>query len=858
MMFFANLAFYYIRFFCLFFLVVSINFFITTNSFAEISNESTTKIYGYIESNQYNPESSSIHIVGWAFNDKIQRNAIDFEIQIDGQPVKSKNFSTTVRNDLVQHFGTPAAQQAGFTLDAETSAPLYPGRHQLSITAKFDNSSSLPLTFLSGQPATFSIQSPSIPRRHWVLAGILTITIGFLLFNFRSNIWERIGIFVSQNQRGLAFSLLGIFVALVSLGITGSSVQLLLGKKGDASTPFLNTESAVQRLLLKPRPIRSDEWRVMAPNALAQVNHHPPFPIINQNIGLEGQNMLIIGMTGVPVWHPSSISRPATWGFFFLPLSQALSWHWFFPIFSCLLALWGLLNLFIPERSGRNLAASALFCLAPYAAGWSHWPLYTVFFPTAAVLLTIQISQLHSKWSIYWRSIVLGVLLAGFALILYPPWQITVASLYATLFLSYIIEQRLKLKFNKHTFAAFAIASLLCTFIIFLWWVDAHDAIQAMRNTVYPGQRAALHGGDQSWLLLFRGNSNLDTLSHLKISKFNESEFSSYMVLIIPLLAFSIFSIYKKSARWTLWSGWLIFVTFLLVFYMLGVPVWFAKAIFWDVVPSLRLDLALGLSCTFALAFVEYQWTAPKSTSIILAGISMLLALAGLIFIPIEFYSSASSLFVGSVVICIFLISYWLLRGHIAQAIALNIAIYILATVSFHPTSIAPKHVFIDKEVEKFIQKSENSSVRNRVLVISDTTAEPMSLFAAGVPVINGTFYYPQFTFWHNLKIAASEINTINRYQHLTFKLDGTQDNPFGYLVHSPALDAVQITLDATRFDFSTTGAEVLTAPEKHLNALKSNAQLHHLGNHQGWSWYAVKSSAIAKPSDLKGLNVVR
>lgn len=841
-MFFASFAFCRIRFFCLCFLILIINFLITANSFAETANKPAPGNYGYIETVEYDSQNRLVNIIGWAFDSKAQRNSTDFEIQIDGQPVKIKKFSTTLRNDLIQHFGTPTAQQAGFTLDAENSLPLYPGHHQFSITAKFDDSTSLPLTFLSGQPTTFSIKSPSTPRRHWVLAGILTITIGFLLFNCRSNIFEKMGKFVAQNQRRLAFTLFGIFFVLVSLGITGSSIQLLLGKSGDGSTPFLNTESAVQRLLLKPRPIRSDEWRVMTPNALAQVNHHPPFPITNQNIGLEGQNMLIIGMTGVPVWHPSSISRPATWGFFFLPLSQALSWYWFFPIFSCLLALWGLLNLLIPEQSGRNLAVSALFCLAPYAAGWSHWPLYTVFFPTAAILLTIQIAQLHSKWSICWRAIVLGILLAGFALILYPPWQITVASLYAVLFLSYIIEQRLKLKFDKQTFAAFFMASLLCTFIIFLWWVDARDAIQAMRNTVYPGQRAALHGGDQSWILLFRGNSNLDTLSHLKISKFNESEFSSYMVLIIPLLAFSIFSIYKKSARWTLWLGWLIFVAFLLVFYILGVPIWFAKSIFWDVVPSLRLDLALGLSYTFALALVGYQWTASKSTSIILAGISMLLALAGLLFIPIEFYSSASSLFIGSVVVCIFLMSYWLLRGHAAQTIALNIVIYIIATFSFHPISIAPKNVSVDKEIEKFIQQSENNIARKRVLVISDTDAEPMSLLAAGISVINGTFYYPQFSFWHNLKISASDINTVNRYQHLTFKLGQTPNNSLGYIVESPALDAVQITLDANRFDFSTTEAEIVAVPEPHLNALKSNLQLHHLGSHRGWSWFSVEN----------------
>ena len=99
------------------------------------------------------------------------------------------------------------------------------------------------------------------------------------------------------------------FALLVASGATGSSLALLL------RPPSVLVEST-QAWFGAPRMVRSDEWEVITPLALAQARHDPPWPVINHNLGEDGQNMLVIGMTGMPVAHASALARPATWGFF--------------------------------------------------------------------------------------------------------------------------------------------------------------------------------------------------------------------------------------------------------------------------------------------------------------------------------------------------------------------------------------------------------------------------------------------------------------------------------------------------------------------------------------------------------------
>lgn len=810
-------------------------------------------IYGYIETIEHQLANHSVHITGWSFDSSTEQIPDKFQITIDDQQVEIISSTSVVRDDLPKYFGTTKASHAGFNIIARAPINLFSAHHQVKVTAIFPSTSAFNLPLIAGKSDSILISSPETPKRHWFILAIFLISIVIFLFYRKFNIFENLNTWVNKKKKSIIFYSIAFFLSLVAFGISGSSVQLLIGDSKRSEHPFISAHDGTKNLLFAPRPIRSDEWMVVTANALAQVNHHPSFPIVNKNLGIEGQNMLIVGMTGVPVWHVSALGRPATWGFFFLPLRQALSWYWFFPIISCLLALWFLLNTVAPERSGRNLGLSILFCLAPYAAGWSHWPLYVVFFPTAATFVFIKILKTNSSSDIYIHSVFLGLLAAGFALVLYPPWQITIASFYAIFLIAYFFQYRKTLYFNKHVFAGISIAILICSGILLAWWLDAHDTISLMRATVYPGQRAALQGGELPWHLIFRGYTNLETLTELRNSAWNESEFSSYTFPLIPLFALASYYLFKKNNHHKIWLGWIVFTSFLLIFYCTGVSSWFAKLIFWHMVPSLRLDLALGLACIIGLALIPSRDTEISGSnfnihnSIALIGLAVFSVtpiIISLLATPASFYSTLSPILFIAIIFASLFISYCILQRRISEAIALNVIIYLIATWNFNPLSVAPNQISLNPEIQNIIQySSEDKKSLKRVLIINPGASESMALLAAGVPVVGGVFYYPQFKFWEQLSSEPEIIQkTINRYQHLSFSLGDVPNND-GHHIKSTQLDAVHVTIDIKNFNFEKTGAQLVAAPET-ITALHTHPALKKIINYRGWNWFDIKTNS--------------
>ncbi|MBP8778805.1 MAG: hypothetical protein KBH33_03770 [Alicycliphilus sp.] len=640
-----------------------------------------------------------------------------------------------------------------------------------------------------------------------------------------------------------------IFLSLVGLGLTGSSIALLTQGTASTPNPIVSSEGKSQIFAGKPRGIRSDEWGVITPLAIAQKNHTPSFPVVNSNMGPDGQNMLIVGMAGAPVKHITAISKPATWGFFFLPTQAAMGWYWYFPFFACFLSLFLLLETIAPGNRIDNLGLSLIFCIAPYAAGWSNWPLYAVFFPTAMSLVLFRMLTCEpSSAFLWWQAILLGLLTAGFFLVLYPPWQISLASFYTLLMTGFVADNRHRIQGSKRLAASFAASALVAVIIVLAWWLDARDAVEAIRATVYPGHRDVHHGADTPPAMLLWGYSNLETLPNLYGSHFNESEFSSYFFLfpaIFYLLLLGI--IHHQSARKWLMIFCLIFLCLLLIYCIFGFPRWLANAMLWNHVPAHRSHVALGLASIVAIALANRQIESPASTPVkflIAAMITMtgLLINFGISTIPENFFPGNSTAFRMIVVIIGIILSLHLARGRFNSFIVANIILYAAATWFFNPISKAPVNIILHEDIKKILssQQKSNNNQNSRVFVISNETIQAMGLVATGHPVANATFYYPQKTFWKNFDLTASEWKMVNRYQHLissTEKIDQKKT----YEIANISVDTVKITIDSLRFDFNRTGAGIV-ASRHNDDALKSNPSLDFLATHNGWDWYSVKS----------------
>ncbi|RYF02073.1 MAG: hypothetical protein EOO32_01470 [Comamonadaceae bacterium] len=807
-----------------------------------------------VETVHYQLDQRRLLIQGWSVDTTTSQSPTSFRVRIDGDEATVSSQRLTRRDDVSASIPGVMPERAGFVLEVPVRTDLGWGRHEVGVTAQWGDR---PLELAPASSGANSFWGSAVPGRHWWMAGIVgAFLICYLLC--RLSPWTavagaRLDGYVGRNIAPIAWTIVAAFAVLVGVGATGLSTQLLLGNAHPGQEhAFFTADSGMAPLALEPRIIRSDEWLVITPSALAQVHHQPPFPVVNHRLGTDGQNMMVIGMTGVPVWHVSTLAKPATWGFFVLPLTNALAWYWFFPVFACLLALWALLNQLAPRHVGRNLALSLIFCTAPYAAGWSQWPLYTTFFAAAALWALIKMVQTPSARVIGLLCVPLALFMAGFALVLYPPWQIPLATACGLLLLGWWLDRQPTPR--RVFWPVFLLALALTLALLAIWWMDARDAVATMQNTVYPGGRKALHGGEFPLYWWTRGYSNTDTLPYLGASEVNASEFGAYFLLPIPLALLGWrLATERTGGHRFMATAWCLFSAWTLVFILSGVPPLLAKAMFWHVVPSHRVDLALAFASTLLLCLIPKQSTDRQvrrtglATALTAAILSAALVAAGLLALPAVLYPSLSPVLMATMAVAGFCMAFWLVQGHLAPALGLMLTIYLCSSMGFNPMARGPDHLELHPAIRPFLQSAMPAQAgplkRTLTVGMEDGMRASMSLAAAGVPVVNGVFYYPQFSLWKSLQLPPEDIPTINRYQHLLFDI-GEVRPPRTYQVstRSELSDVVIVTIDAARFDFKATGAEAILTKEANIQVLSNNPQLMLQGAHAGWAWFAVSN----------------
>ena len=626
------------------------------------------------------------------------------------------------------------------------------------------------------------------------------------------------------------------FIALVSTGITGSSLGQGLQHSGviEDKTSFLFGTA--------PRAIRSDEWLVVTPMAIGQVNHEPSFPIENKNLGPDGQNMLVVGMTGVPVAHISAIGRPATWGFFFLELKQALAWYWWLPIFGSLFSVWGLACVGFKLNWLPALGWASLVVFSPYMTAWSYWPAYAVMFPSLALLAVLKIFSANALYSkLTWASL-LTLATTGFFLILYPAWQIPLAYLYCSMFVAIYIRDRLWNEGSVEKHILIILALLVSLSIVFLWWTEAKDAILSMTNTVYPGQRSAVRGGDIPNWFLAKGLLSPWTM-FTDLPGTNQSESASFYYFIIPSLALFIFATKDPDSELLLPGAILIFMAITLIYQNYGFDQTVAKYTLWGRTTAERTDLVLGVAQVFFIAsmmpYFNKRQTGSYSWPTQLFAWSVAIFSAGVVLywtsrIPIEWRSNQAFLcsqFLGLSIAVIG--AYLLVLRSFGKFILLVLSINLLVALAFNPVFFGPKRVVPLGLTNDSGQQPQVKLIDGGRTLVIGSQIPAMMLFASGVEVLNGVHYYPQQSIWQVFDPAGSAKNVYNRYQHLMFLIRELPGN-ITYEISTPSLDVVYVVLDWKRFDFNALPIKQVlgsTADEPYLKQNQSLAYVARVGS---------------------------
>ena len=779
-------------------------------------------------------EGRQMTVIGWAVSEQPQVFLTNLVVRVDNREVYRGRMQGADRPDVAQALKRPEWRHSGLQVRFLLPRDMAPGTHHVSVAVRRGDGQEFELTIAEREQR---IDVAAWPRLPWPATFAVVLAILLPLWPLagpwrwaRRPGWGR--------PRAFALALTASFALLVASGLTGSSLALLLA-------PPAVTEISESPWMGHAQAVRSDEWQVITPLAIAQATHTPRWPIINQHLGEDGQNMLVIGMTGVPVAHLSTAAKPATWGYFLFDLRRALAWAWWLPLFGALLSFWYLLRRLTGLEWRLAAALATGFALAPYAAAFSFWPAYLGMFAALGLVAAQRLLHSGGRWAgVLWGA-ALGWSAAAYALVLYPAWQISVATLCAPLLLAWAWRERAHWRWARpQTLGAVAAVSM-SALLLGAWWLDAREAVAVMRETIYPGQRVTETGGDIDRWFLLKGWLNPLTL-HVD-TPMVRSEAASFQFLWLGTLAVVAWQI-GRTRRVDPVAGLLAGVAlFTLWFQFVGVPPWLARATLWSAVTSYRLDLALGMTQVLLLAWWigQAKDTLPPESQRRIAALALGTAtLAQTVWEVSRMPLDVADRLPAGILMLAGLASaaamaLWVLRRDIGF-VALYVGWSLAAILPFHPLGQAPATISLVDSLRATDLRNDQPDADGRrgVAVVSERNWA-MTLPAAGVPVINSVFYVPQPSLWQRLDPEGRQRTLHNRYQRLLLDL-APQPGAATFTIESPRLDEVRLWLDPARFDFRLLGARQVLLPAMQARQLADNPTLERVAMEDASAPYAL------------------
>ncbi len=283
--------------------------------------------------------------------------------------------------------------------------------------------------------------------------------------------------------------LLTAFVALTALGLHGSSVVMW--------SVILHEEETAHALLLgQPQPVRSDEWLVWTPSALAQAQHEPPWPVENPALGAGHSPQLM----SLPVRHLTTLFRPQLWGFFLFDFGHGFAWSWNVKICGLLAAMFVLIRRLAGGDFWCGLLGSAWVFLSGYVQWWFACP--------------PMLPEMLASWALgLWFVMVIvetarprvalaataGLVFAtvNFALCMYPPFQIPLAWLGLAVLGGWLWQRRAhggEKRPRRPAAAWLGLAAAGVAAVLVPCFVELLPTLRMVAATSYPGARRATGG----------------------------------------------------------------------------------------------------------------------------------------------------------------------------------------------------------------------------------------------------------------------------------------------------------------------------------------------------------------------------
>lgn len=568
---------------------------------------------------------------------------------------------------------------------------------------------------------------------------------------------------------------------LVLVAIVYVALRLNQSSIGLWETVYPDAEVTQMIDLGTPKRIRSDEWRVHTPWVLNQVLSGNP--IRNQNVGGE----LSPVFTALPVEGVIGLPQAKLAGFRLFGVEVGFSWWWAYKTFVLIASfLWLCLLL-----TRGNLAASILGSAWVYTSSFTQW-WFSSLLPEIMIAFALgMIGAIYALLSSGRWHIVAGCLLVVYAttnllLHLYPPFIVPLAYLGMFILIGYVVQYR-AVSLPRHR-PWFRSAALLGAFAVLtayglLFLVQASDTIEAMRNTVYPGQRVSGSGGVPLAKLLYGFFEPLRLgETSFPLPPTNASEASSFVLLApIALLVVPWNALIRRGSALLVALGSFCVVAMAWVAFEIPAPLerlmQFAG---WSLVTPKRAVLALGigsiLACVMLFARTQ-QGREPlrsepvRRMSVVAVGLAVVAIGWGLSQVDPGFFTWK--------VVAIGAIATTFLAAGVALGrsalLATGIAMYALTTMAVNPLVSGISAIW-EKPV-LLAAKRTGGSAADRWVVIGDTNFA-QGLKAHGLDVFAGSQFLPDRESIAILDPTGTYEKVWNRYSTIEVKSDPARTRP--------------------------------------------------------------------------------
>lgn len=573
-----------------------------------------------------------------------------------------------------------------------------------------------------------------------------------------------------------------LFVVAVASGINGSSV-------GAYNYEFHGHKYADKNLVFGvPQPVRGDEWLVITPMTASQRLNN--YPVINRDIG-NGQDMTVILDAPVKDW--STLLRPWSWGFFFLPFKNAFAFKWWAMLLALGLAAYWLVVQLFPRKYLFASLGALLLMASPYVQWWYRE--YTpglLAFGLAGLLTMLSIHQAKTRRRKLLLVPLLAYLLAGFIFIQYPPFEILLAitvGLFYAGFLANLLTgkgmDRLKrLAVLKDT-GLIIIAVLVALAVIGVFFEQHSTALRALEHTAYPGQRSYPSGqGNLTELAhLFSSNTMPFLQKHTAAvqSYFgNQSEASLFiqysLILFVPIGAVIVNNFrHKKRTNWLLLAlpaGMLIAYAY---WFIPGLTTVF-KPLLFDKVPVNRFEMMIGILDFFSLLVLAKEFPTVftgRKTRRRLSVLSGAVALA--VFLAADFY--LRSRFPGLLTAPLMVLSaIWLsaalvlvLDGRKELGFAMLVVLSVASVYRVNPLYIGLDPL-TDTPLAHYVQATSERDPQARWIATDRVFAGYLP--ANGARSLTGDYSYPQLSLWKTIDNNPADLPAYNRAVHAEAVID--------------------------------------------------------------------------------------